>query len=191
MNPEINIRVATLEDAEKILEIYGYYIENTAITYEYEIPTLEEFTSRMIRIKEIFPYLVAEMDGEIVGYAYADKFNYRPAYDWNAELTIYLDHNQKGKGIGEALYSTLEEILKKQGIIKTIALITPPQGGKSDAYNSMHFHEKMGYKLIGCIEKAGYKFNHWFDTILMDKYIGEPADNMKPIVKFKDLEINL
>lgn len=65
MNPEINIRVATLEDAEKILEIYGYYIENTAITYEYEIPTLEEFKSRMIRIKEILPYLVAEKDGEI------------------------------------------------------------------------------------------------------------------------------
>lgn len=65
MNPEINIRVATLEDAEKVLEIYGYYIENTAITYEYEIPTLEEFKSRMIRIKEILPYLVAEKDGEI------------------------------------------------------------------------------------------------------------------------------
>lgn len=65
MNPEINIRVATLEDAEKILEIYGYYIENTAITYEYKIPTLEEFKSRMIRIKEILPYLVAEKDGEI------------------------------------------------------------------------------------------------------------------------------
>lgn len=108
---------------------------------------------------------------------------------WKPPIIKYLKQKQERKFAEKCL--KYKNKVKKQGIIKTIALITPPQGGKSDAYNSMHFHEKMGYKLIGCIEKAGYKFNHWFDTILMDKYIGEPADNMKPIVKFKDLEINL
>ena len=91
----INIRNANLEDAPRILEIYTYYVENTVITFEYEVPSLEEFENRMRNTMKKYPYLVIERNGKIEGYSYAGSFVGRAAYDWACELTIYLDHNAK------------------------------------------------------------------------------------------------
>ena len=93
MEQKIIIRAAKPEDAQALLDIYGYYVEKTAITYEYEIPTLDEFKKRIIHTLESYPYLVAEADGKIVGYAYAGFFRTRAAYGWDAELTVYIDKN--------------------------------------------------------------------------------------------------
>lgn len=185
MKPEIKIRVAAVEDAQALLDIYGYYVEKTAITYEYEVPSLTEFQNRILHVLENYPYLVTEVNGKIVGYAYAGRFHSRAAYGWDAEMTVYLDKDSRGIGIGQKLYDLLERILKEQGIVNAAALITPPdQEEDPSVYNSKHFHEKMGYKLAGELENCGYKFNRWHKTIMMNKVIGEPKPNMQPIKSF-------
>lgn len=185
---EITIRTARVEDAKRLLEIYGYYVERTAISYEYEVPELEEFRQRISHTLERYPYLVAEENGEIIGYAYAGPYHPRAAYSWDAEMTVYLDHTVRGNGVGQKLYRLLEEVLAMQGIVKVIALITAPTVEEDKKiYTSMHFHEKMGYQLIGCIKKSGYKFNRWFDTALMDKMIGIPEKNMEQIKTFDEV----
>ena len=108
----IEVRDATEKDAERILEIYDYYVRNTAITFEYDTPSLEEFRERMRKIMRKYPYLVILQDGEIKGYAYAREFVGRAAYDWSCEMTIYLDHRAKKCGLGRILYETLEKALQ-------------------------------------------------------------------------------
>lgn len=188
MSSSVTIRVARVEDAVELLKIYGYYVENTAITFEYDTPSVEEFQARIAHTLEKYPYLVAEEDGKIVGYAYAGAYHPRAAYGWAAEMTVYLHHNYKGHGLGRQLYTKLESILQKQGVVKTIALITAPSTEEEKAvYGSMFFHEKMGYHLAGRLESSGYKFHHWYDTVLMDKFIGERTEDMKPIRKFAEV----
>lgn len=188
MNSQINIRAAKIEDAARLLEIYSYYVKETAITYEYEVPSLDEFKQRISHTLETHPYIVAESDGEIIGYAYADKYHPRAAYSWDAETTIYLDNNFRGNGVGRKLYSYLEEILKAQGFVKAIALITPPMTeADNDVYRSVHFHENMGYKLSGRLTYSGYKFGRWFDTVTMDKMLCEPHENMESVKAFDEV----
>ena len=188
MNPEIKIRAAAAGDAQALLEIYGYYVEQTAITYEYQTPSPEEFKNRILHTLEMYPYLVAEADGEIVGYAYAGQFQSRPGYGWDAEMSVYLKPSCRGLGIGRRLYNLLEDILREQGVVKGIAVITPPENENDiSVYNSKHFHEKMGYRFAGEVENCGYKFEHWYSTILMDKTIGIPKAKMQKIKKFDEV----
>jgi len=177
MDERIKIRMATVADVHGILEIYKYYVKNTTLTFEYEVPSEEEFRNRISNTLKRYPYLVAEYNGEIVGYAYAGVFHTRAAYAWNAEMTIYLKHNVRRNGIGKLLYSKLEEILKAQGVVKTIALITMPTDEYSD-FNSMQFHQSMGYKKSGQIDNCGYKFGRWYSLLYMDKQIGTPETEM-------------
>ena len=107
---KLQIRVATKEDAEALLAIYAPYVEKTAITFEYEVPSIEEFRCRIQETLKKYPYLVAEKNGKIVGYAYAGAFHARPAYDWAVETSIYVSELQKGEGIGKALYKALSLI---------------------------------------------------------------------------------
>ncbi len=168
------IRLATVEDAPKLLEIYRYYVESTAITYEYDVPSLEEFEKRIENVLKNFPYIVAEQDGTILGYAYASKFHERAAYQWSVEMSIYLDKDQKRNGLGRMLYEELEKRLKAQGILNLYACIGYPE--KEDeylTYDSVRFHEKMGYKLIGEFHKCGKKFDRWYNMVWMEKIIGE------------------
>ena len=187
MDSEVTIRVADVNDVSALLDIYRYYVEQTAITYDYELPTVEKFRDKMVNTLKTYPYLVAEIDGKAVGYAYASRFRSRPAYDWDAEMTIYLDINTRGHRVGQKLYTLLEQILKEQGVVKEIALVTTPENEVGTRYNSMHFHEKMGYRLVGKIEPCGFKFNRWFNTVIMDKIINEPTENMKNIKKFGEV----
>ena len=106
---DITIRNATLADAPRILEIYAYYVKHTVITFEYDVPSLAEFKDRMRDIMKKYPYLVIERDGRIEGYAYAHAFVGRAAYDWAAELTIYLDHDARRGGLGRVLYEALAD----------------------------------------------------------------------------------
>ena len=148
---EIKIRPATEADAAEILNIYAPYITDTAITFEYDVPTLEEFTGRIRHTLEKYPYLVAVRDSEIIGYAYAGAFYGRAAYDWSAETTIYVKKGCSHSGVGKLLYQELETALKAQNIINLYACIGYPE--EDDEYltkNSKQFHEHLGYRLIGC-----------------------------------------
>ena len=185
----INIRNAKLEDAPRILEIYTYYVENTVITFEYEVPSLEEFENRMRNTMKKYPYLVIERNGKIEGYSYAGPFVGRAAYDWACELTIYLDHNAKKWGLGRKLYEALADRLKTMGILNLYACIGYPKA--EDEYlnkNSAQFHEHLGFHLCGTFENSGYKFNRWYDMIWMEKIIGEHKADQPPVKPYTYME---
>ena len=179
----ILIREATPEDAPRPLEIYAYYVERTAITFEYDVPSVKEFRDRILHTKEKYPYLVIEEDGVIRGYAYAGVFKGRAAYDRSCEMTIYLDREAagrgpgSGRGLGRKLYEALEEELKARGILNLYACIgVPAKNAEDDEYldhNSEQFHAHMGYTTVGRFHLCGYKFGRWYDMIWMEKMIGE------------------
>lgn len=168
------IRNAVPQDAKALLKIYEPYVENTAISFECDIPSEEEFKKRIENTIKKYPYLIAENDNQILGYAYAGAFYGRAAYDWSVETTIYLAPDAQKKGVGRTLYEVLEEKLKDMGIKNLYACIAYPEN--EDEYldkNSALFHEHMGYKEVGKFYKCGYKFNRWYSMIWMEKIIGE------------------
>lgn len=170
----IEIRYATVNDAEEILAIYSPYVENTAVSFEYEPPAIEEFRDRIRNTLEKFPYLVAVSDGEIIGYTYAGQFHPRAAFLHSAELSVYLRQDMRGKGIGRKLYSEMEKLLKAKGFINLYALVA--YADEEDEYishDSVIFHEVMGYKTVGKCNKCGFKFGRWYDMLYMEKFIGQ------------------
>lgn len=168
------IRTATPQDAEAILAIYAPYIEQTAITFEYDVPSVDEFRKRIENTLKKYPYLVGEEEGEIVGYAYAEVFKARAAYSRCVETSIYVKMDQHGKGIGKKLYERLEEELKQMGILNMNACITwLDTPNQYLTHQSPEFHEHLGYKRVAHFHQCGYKFGLWFDMIWMEKMIGE------------------
>lgn len=168
------VRDAMLADAGRLLEIYAYYVEYTAISFEYDVPTLSEFQSRMENTMKRYPYLVIEQDGIVQGYAYASAFVGRAAYDRSCELTIYLDRNAQKRGLGRKLYEALESRLRAMGMLNLYACIGYPE--KEDEYltrNSAAFHEHLGFEKAGTFHNCGYKFGRWYHMIWMEKIIGE------------------
>lgn len=187
-NTEITIRTARESDAPALLKIYAPYVENTAITFEYEIPGAEEFTERIRHTLEKYPWLVAEKNDQILGYAYAGSFHERAAYDWAVETSIYVDQSRKHMGIGRILHDALEDTLKAQGILNMNACIayTPEKDAHLDN-NSVEFHTHMGYRLVGEFYQCGYKFNTWYNMVWMEKHIGEHKKNQPAPLTFKEL----
>ena len=159
------IREASLKDASRILEIYAPYIQETTYSFEYEVPTLPEFEKRMAGIMEKYPWLVCEEDGEIIGYAYADMYAVRKAYEWCADLSVYVDREHRGSGAGALLYKILIAVLKEMHFQNLYAVITGENMG------SVAFHEKMGFETFAVYPKSGYKFGKWLDVIWMQLFI--------------------
>ena len=184
----ITIRTAVLQDAEALLEIYAPYVVNTAITFEYDVPTVEEFAGRMSNVLRRYPYLVAEVDGELAGYAYTGPFKERAAYDWAVETTVYVKEDMKKHGIGRALYEALEKTLAAQGILNLNACIAFPE--KEDEYlttDSVKFHKKMGFSEVGRFHKCGCKFGRWYDMVWMEKHIGTHEENPAEVRSFAEV----
>lgn len=180
-NTSITIRMANPADAQALLNIYAPYVINTAITFEYAVPSVEEFASRIAHTLEKYPYLIAEEGGNILGYAYASPFHDRPAYDWAVETSIYVDQNIKHRGIGRKLHDALESTLREQGILNMNACIAyPTEEDEHLDKNSVEFHAHMGYRLVGEFYKCGYKFNRWYNMVWMEKLIGEHLSDQKP-----------
>jgi phosphinothricin acetyltransferase len=190
MNTEISIRMATEADAEEILEIYSPYVTDTAITFEYDIPSVAEFSRRIQNTLQRYPYLVALEEERIVGYAYASAFKERAAYNWAVETTIYLKQDCKGRGLGKRLYLALEDILKSQNIINLNACIAYTSAYDLHLDNtSMAFHEHLGYSKVAHFTKCGYKFGGWYDMIWMVKMLGEHPDSPAPFIPITKLQI--
>ena len=174
----IKIRMATPDDAEKILAVYAPYILETGITFEYEVPTVEAFRGRIENVLKKYPYLVAERNGEIIGYSYANPLGERAAFSRAAETVLYVKKDARGEKIGSRLYGTLEEILKKQNVTNICACIAYREHeDETLTHASPKFHEACGYKKIGHFTKCGYKFGRWYDLIWMEKFIGEHGEN--------------
>lgn len=169
----VTIRSAKGNDVERLLEIYAYYVANTAVSFEYEIPSPEEFRRRIEDALKNYPYLVLEEDGVIQGYSYAGPLKKRAAYGHSCEVSIYLAHDMRGRKYGTKLYEKLEEELKNRGIINLYACIGDPI--EEDEYlkrDSELFHQHLGYNKVGEFHRCGYKFDRWYNIIWMEKIIG-------------------
>ncbi len=191
MENQFTIRKASVIDAPAILAIYRPYVQNTAITFEYTVPTILEFEDRIRNVLKRYPYIVAERTGTIVGYAYAGPFHERAAYDWAVETSIYVDENLRHTGLGKRLYNALEDILRIQGILNVNACIAyPDRDDIEDRHlntNSAEFHEHLGYRLVGEFHKCGYKFDRWYNMIWMEKSIGDHLENPPKVRAFEDI----
>ena len=159
----IEIRNAQVEDAANLVAIYAPYVEKTAITFETQVPTVEDFETRIKKTMKKFPYLVAIEEGQIVGYAYASTYYARAAYDWTVELSVYVQKEARGKGVGTLLYTALEEELTARGFKNFLACIALPNPA------SIALHEKRGYEQVAHFKKVGYKFGTWHDIVWLQK----------------------
>lgn len=170
------LRQATLEDAPAILAIYAQWMD-TPITFEYTLPSLEEFRDRIRETRATYPYLVAEEEGHILGYAYAHQLRERIAYRWAAELSIYLDRSARGRGVGSALYGRLCELLADQGVHMAYGCVTAPNPA------SEALHRSQGFRLCGTFHESGYKAGTWWDVLWFEKKLGtegQPPKTLRP-----------
>lgn len=189
---DITIRIASPSDAPELLAIYAPYITKTAISFEYDVPSVEEFTDRIRTTLEKYPYLAAESDGHIVGYCYVSILHGRQAYDWSVETSIYVDQNCKRMGIGKKLHDALEQALSAMGILNLYACIAFPIG--EDPYlteDSVHFHEHLGYTHTAHFHKCGYKFKRWYDIVWMEKTIGKHLECQPAVKNFSEIKSSL
>lgn len=188
MDRNFFIRTAREEDAEELLAIYAPYVTDTAVTFEWEIPSADEFSRRIRETLKRYPYLVAVENGQAVGYAYASAFKDRAAYDWAAETSIYLRRDRRGQGMGKKLYLGLEQQLKRQNIINLNACIACAQSGDPHLNGaSVRFHARLGYRKVAHFTKCGYKFGTWYDMIWMEKFLGEHPARPKAVLPFPQL----
>ena len=185
------IRIAKEDDAEELLKIYSYYVKNTAITFEQKVPSLEEFTNRIKETLINYPYLVAIVDGRIIGYIYASRFRTRESYICSAATSIYIEKSYQRKGIGKKLYSELCNILLKQNITNVYAGAADPiEEDEYLTHNSEYFHKSMGFEIVAKYNKCAIKFGKWYNLIEMEKIIGEHSNQQKDFIPFKSLEKN-
>lgn len=186
---EYTIRIAEESDAAALLGIYAPYVEHTAVTFEYAVPSLPEFRGRMHAIQQRYPFLVAEQAGKAVGYAYLSPFQSRAAYAWAAETSIYVDRNRRQMGIGRRLYEALEQFAAQQGIVSLYACIAYPS--QEDAYltmDSVAFHRRLGYRWVGAFPQCGYKFRRWYGMAWMEKQIGVHRKDQPAVLPFPRLQ---
>ncbi len=172
------IRPATKEDGAALLKIYEGYIRDTAITFEYEVPTVAGFSERIENVLQQFPWLVCEIDGEIAGYAYASKHRERAAYQWSADLSIYIDERYHRQHIATELYTALIAILKLQGYYSVFAGVTSPNP-PSDA-----FHTAFGFEKVGVFQNVGYKLGAWRDVTWYKLALADYPEEPKAPVAF-------
>ena len=181
MEEAVCIRAAAPEDAERLLEIYTPFVisEDSSlsnVSFELAAPDVEEFRQRIQDISKQFPYLVGEVNGQILGYVYCHPYRERLAYQWAVEVTIYLAPAGQGKGLGRLLYETMEKLLCLQGVTMAYSCITVGND------HSIKMHEALGYRLIGTFTNSGYKNGQWLDTVWLEKQLQpcpKQPDNIK------------
>ena len=161
------IRPASPADASAIAAIYAWYVEHSAVTFDEVVPSVEEHAAKISGSS--LPFLIAEnSDGVVLGYAYLAPYRPRSAYRYTAELTVYLAHDARGRGIGRALVSQLLEEGAAAGIRQVIAVITATDDGESIA-----FHARAGFAETGRLRRVGFKHDRWYDTVFMQRSLAE------------------
>lgn len=161
----MNLRFVTPADAPALRDIYAPYVQNTPLTFEVAVPSREEFLRRVTATLQTYPYLAAEEDGEILGYAYAGRVRSREAYDWSAELSVYVRQDCRRKGLGRRLYGCLLELLTLQNVHIAYGLVALP----NDASHGLH--TAMGFRFLGRFSEMGYKMGAWRDIGWYEKIL--------------------
>ncbi len=177
------IRVAEKKDTAALRALYGQYID-TDITFELTMPDMETYEKRIEETLKEFPYLVYEAEGRLLGYACAHRVRERDAYQWSAELSVYVDKNTRERGVGARLYEKLTELLKLQNVRNVYGAIT------GSNVKSLRFHEKQGFRLIATFEKIGFKNGRWMDVLWYEKNIAA-RDVPQPVIPFGKLDAAL
>ncbi len=181
----MEIRLANPTDAKSLLEIYKQYID-TPITFEYELPTAEEFQKRITEIYKTYPYLVCLDNNIPIGYAYAHRFQERAAYQWNVEISVYIDKNHTSKGLGKTLCNILLDILTLQGVKNVYSYIT------GENTQSKNLHLKLGFKSVGTTFNTGFKCGKWQHVEIFEKQLSNydiPPQKIIPITQISQEEI--
>ncbi len=174
MTEPVRIRmIDAAKDAEAVLQIYAHYIENTAITFETSVPGIAEFEQRIRSICSRFPFLVCTLNDTVVGYAYAYAQRERAAYQWNAELSVYVKNGLTGRGFGRALCGATLDILKRQSIQNVYSGIALPNAA------SEKLNEHLGFTFVGIYRETGYKFGQWHSVAWYEKFLGD--HNLAPV----------
>lgn len=159
----MTIRDARRSDVPAMLAIYAPFVEHTAVSFEYDVPTEVEFARRLEEHQAAFPWLVCEENGRVMGYAYAGRAFERAAYGWNAEISCYLAPELRGRGVGRRLYARIEEILTRLGYYKLFAVVTSANAP------SVAFHHALGFRDAACFRNVGYKQGGWYDVLWLEK----------------------
>jgi len=178
------IRQATAADSAAILEIYAPYITGSAFTFETEVPPLAEFTERIEKIAQQYPFLVYETNGKIAGYCYASQHRPRAAYLYDVNVSIYISPEHHGKGIANKLYDCLFPLLARLGYKNVYADYTEPNE------KSRKLHEKYGFTLIGTHHKTGYKLGKWHDVTWLEKAIGSHDADPQGVLSISEIPIS-
>lgn len=168
------IRLATPADAPASRAIYAPSVRDSAISFELTPPTVAETRSRIADTLETLPWLVAIHEGELVGYTYAHAYRRRPAYQWSAESSVYVDKAVHRSGVARGLYRSLFELLGHQGYRRLYAATTIPNEA------SVAFHESMGFEPIGVFENVGFKDGSWHDVMWLQRSLGDRPDDPDP-----------
>lgn len=180
------LRIAEPDDAEALSFIYKPYVEQTAVSFEYEAPDEDEFKRRIADKLNNYPFIVAVYRGEVVGYTYASAFLPRPAYQHSVETSLYVRTDFRGNKIGSSLYNMLEKILKRQNVLSLNACIAYTEQPDPFLDNaSVLFHRKMGFRQAGRFCASGYKFDRFYDIVWMEKHISEPITPFDSFIPFK------
>ena len=183
---QAKLRLARPADAEGVLKVYAPYIKETAISFEYDVPTPDELAGKIESIGGRYPFLVCELEGEIIGFAYASAHMTRSACMWNAELLVYIDERYLRRGIGHSLYSALMEMLRLQNIQNVYGAVTIPNE------SSEWLHKSMGFDVVGTYRKAAFKLGRWHDVVWYGKKLGSyitPPRTLIPIAEIDDDQI--
>jgi len=178
---EGKIRVARSSDTEAVAAIYAPIVRDTTISFEVEPPTSEEIARRIVKTLETHPWLVAERDGQVIGYAYAGKHRDRAAYRWSVDISAYVDERARRQGVGRALYERLIVILKRQGFHNAYAGIALPNNA------SVGLHEAAGFKPLGIYKEVGFKHGQWRDVGWWRLELSDPAGTPSEPILFPDL----
>lgn len=181
------IRLAERRDVKGILAIYAPFITDSVVTFEEEVPTEESFWERIRGIMAELPYLVCEIDGRIAGYAYASGYRSRASYRWSKEVSVYVHPDFRRKKVAHALYTSLNEMIRYQGIADLLAIITMPNE------QSVGFHEQFGYRKCAEFSKIGYKMGQWLNVGWFELFIQDetqpPKDRIIPLNEIVGLPV--
>ncbi len=164
------IRPASPSDASSLLAIYRPYVESTAVSFEFDVPTEEEFATRITKAVANWHWLVAEKDGQCIAYAYASAHRERPAYRWSTEVSAYVAPGHQRQGLGLALYSELLKELSAKGYCNALAGITLPNEA------SLALHRKAGFSPVGVFQAVGRKFGQWQDVAWFQRRLQDPSN---------------
>lgn len=178
----VKVRFADEKDANELIDIYTPYVLETAVTCECEVPSQQEFESRIGQIGQTFPYIVCEIDGKIVGYTYASLHKQRPAYRWDADATVYVKNDLHRNKVGTALYHCMLELVKLQGFYNIYAVVTVSNKA------SVKFHEVFGFTKMGTYKNTAFKIGKWHDIMVMEKTLNEYVEQPKETLSIKQID---